>query len=58
MSMRKLKHEKKKPNCNLCENNPALKKTTMSNIRKKTMAMPWGMAVLFSIDYQSITSLA
>jgi hypothetical protein len=55
--MRKLKYEKKKPNCNLCKNNPALKKQIMSNIRKKTLAMPEGMALLFFIDYQIFTSL-
>jgi hypothetical protein len=55
--MRKLQYDKEKPNCNLSENNPALKKQSCQISGKKHWAMPYGMAILLA-DYQMITSLA
>jgi hypothetical protein len=57
MAMRKLKHEKKKPNCNLGKNNPALKNNYVK-YQEKNFGHAVRHGYFIFADYQTITSLA
>jgi hypothetical protein len=55
--MRKLKHEKKKPDCNFCNNNPALINNYVK-YQEKNFGHATGHGYFISTDCQLVTLLA